>query len=680
MISVLESNETGGTNEVSIVHRIFKDGGTLMQALDFDHRPEQTKMAEAVVKSLQHGEHLLFEAGTGVGKSLAYLIPSIIHAQKNNRPCVVATNTISLQEQLLEKDIPSVRQIFESEEIYQPFADFKSALLVGKANYLCNNRLHRALRGQTDFLDGVQRKELERILEWCNDGAVEGIRQELSPPPSSILWDQVNADSSLCSNKRCHPDHCFYRRARARVENANLVIVNHSLLFALLGAGFGPEGDEGGVLFPDDFIVFDEAHEMPDVASDHLGLSISSWALETFLRRLYNPRRGKGLLKMAGRLSDLEAVEYAIQAVDEFFQFLHIETLGQKDRMRLVEKGRMPMEIFPPLSLVLRKLVELGESCHEETSKLEIKDQTKRMQSYINGLSEIFELKNSDAVYWLERTGKKNQIIHMRSAPIKVAEILREELFSKQSSIIMTSATLTRKGKSDSFKEEVGLDNVTECVVQSPFDYEGNMQVRIMSDFPEPQGKDRSTYLKCLVRSIDASSRYLEGGTLALFTNYADLEYCYHNLNSSWSKIGRSVYAQGQGFSRSELRSKMMEEGDVLLLGAESFWKGFDAKGPCLSQVIITRLPFENPGHPVMEAKTERLTAEGKSSFMEITIPKAVIRFRQGIGRLIRSHTDVGDLLILDSRILQKRYGAHFLSELPNANYKLERISEVFGE
>ena len=172
----------------------------------------------------------------------------------------------------------------------------------------------------------------------------------------------------------------------------------------------------------------------------------------------------------------------------------------------------------------------------------------------------------------------------------------------------------------------------------------------------------------------------MEGGTLALFANYADLEYCYHNLKSSWSKIGRSIYAQGQGFSRSELRSKMMEEGDVLLLGAESFWKGFDAKGPCLSQVIITRLPFENPGHPVMEAKTERLNAEGKSSFMEITIPKAVIRFRQGIGRLIRSHTDVGDLLILDSRILQKRYGAHFLSELPNANYKLERISEVFGE
>ena len=680
MIRVLDSNETGGVDEVALVEGIFKDRGSLMKVLDFEHRPEQSQMAESVVNALQNGGHLLFEAGTGVGKSLAYLIPSIIHAKKNNRPCVVATNTINLQEQLLEKDIPAVRHVFESEEKYHPFADFKCALLVGRANYLCSTRLHRALSGQADFLDGGQRKELERIAEWVNEGAVEGIRQEMSPPPSAVVWDQVNADSSLCSNKRCHPDHCCYRRARARVEGANLVIVNHSLLFSLLGAGFGPDDNEGGVLFPDDFIIFDEAHEMPDVASDHLGLSISSWALETFLRRLYNPRRGKGLLKMAGRLSDFEAVEDAIQAVEDFFQFVHIESLGQKDRSRLVEKGRLPMEVFPPLSLVLRKLVELGEICEDETTKLEIKDQVKRMQGYLNALSEVFDLKNPDSVYWIERTGKKNQIIHLRSAPLKVAEILREELFSRESSIIMTSATLTRKGKADSFKREVGVEDAEERVVQSPFDYENNMQVRIMSDFPEPQGRDRSMYLKCLVKSIDSSARAMEGGTLALFTNYADLEYCYHNLRSAWSKLGRSVYAQGQGFSRSELRSKMMEEGDVLLLGAESFWKGFDAKGPSLSQVILTRLPFENPGHPIMEAKTERLEAEGKSSFMEITIPKAVIRFRQGMGRLIRSHTDVGDLLILDSRVLHKRYGSHFLSELPIGGYELEQVREMMGE
>ena len=195
------------------------------------------------------------------------------------------------------------------------------------------------------------------------------------------------------------------------------------------------------------------------------------------------------------------------------------------------------------------------------------------MQGYLNALSEVFDLKNADAVYWMERTGKKNQIIHLRSAPLKVAEILHDELFERQSSIIMTSATLTRKGKADSFKQEVGVESAEERVLKSPFDYENNMQVSILSDFPEPQGQDRSSYLKCLVKSVDSSARAIEGGTLALFTNYADLEYCFHNLKSSWSKLGRSVYAQGQGFSRSELRSRMMEEGDVLLLGAESFWK-----------------------------------------------------------------------------------------------------------
>ena len=680
MIRILQDEEVGRADESRLIHSIFKDGGSLMKVLDFEHRAEQTEMAKSVAGSLNTGSHLLFEAGTGVGKSLAYLIPSILHAKNHSRPCVVATNTINLQEQLLEKDIPSVRKVFESVDELHEFADFRCALLVGRANYLCSTRLHRALSGQADFLDGSQRKELERIAEWANEGAMEGIRQELSPPPSSIVWDQVNADSSLCSNKRCHPDHCFYRRARSRVENANLVIVNHSLLFSLLGAGFGPGNEDGGVLFADDFIIFDEAHEMPDVASDHLGLSISSWALETFLRRLHNPRKGKGLLKRVGRLSDLEAVEHAIHAVEDFFQVLHVDTLGNKDRSRLVEKGRLPMEVFPPLSLVLRKLIELGETCEDETTKLEIKDQSKRMQGYLNGLSEVFDLKNPDSVYWMERTGKKNQIIHLRSAPLKVAEILREELFSKQSSIVMTSATLTRRGKADSFREEVGVEETDEKLVKSPFDYESNMQVRIMSDFPEPQGKDRSIYLQCLVQSIYSTARAIEGGSLALFTNYADLQYCYHNLKPLWTKLGRNVYAQGQGFSRSELRAKMMEEGDVLLLGAESFWKGFDAKGPSLSQVILTRLPFENPGHPIMEAKTERLASDGKSAFMEITIPKAVIRFRQGIGRLIRSHTDVGDLLILDSRILHKRYGSHFLAELLNPNYELSQVEDLFGE
>lgn len=680
LISDTSSNENHAPDLGEVVRKVFEPDGILQKTLDFEFRGEQAEMAKRVEDCLAQGEHLLFEAGTGVGKSLAYLVPAILHARMRKRPCVVATNTISLQEQLLEKDIPALRKILAGIPGFEEWADFECALLVGRANYLCANRLHRARSGQTELFEAGQREELERIFEWINENPVEGIRQEMSPLPKAGVWDLVNADSSLCSSKRCSPQSCCYRKARARVESADLVVVNHSLLFSLMGAGYGPSDEEGGVMFADDFVIFDEAHEIPEVAGDHLGLSMSSWAMETSLRRLYNPRQGKGLLKKLGRPKDLEAVEDASLAVDDFFQHLHVRILGEQSRIRLLEKGVFPMEVLPPLSRVVRSLVELSELSEDENRKLELKDQAKRMQGYLMGLSEVSELKDEGSVYWLERAGKKNQIIHLRSAPLDIASVLRRDLFGKQTSIIMTSATLTRKGKADCFKSQVGAEEVKEGIVHSPFDYLSNMQVRILMDSPEPMSGNRDPYLNYLVEAIHGSASAMEGGTLALFTNYSDLKYAYHYLLPRWQKIGRSVYAQGEGFSRSELRAKLIEEEDALLLGAESFWKGFDAKGPCLSQVIITRLPFENPSHPVMEAKTEILAEAGKSSFIELTLPSAVIRFRQGVGRLIRSQADVGDLLIMDSRILKKNYGSQFLSELPNPNYESLSLSELLGE
>jgi len=679
MIRVLEDDrdEDSSIDLTKEVDAVFESGGWLEQVLDFDYRQEQAEMAGSVCRSLVRGEHLLFEAGTGVGKSLAYLVPSLLFAKTRKRPCVVATNTISLQEQLLEKDIPALRKLTKEIPHLSELADFKCALLVGRANYLCSTRLRKTMAGQSELFEGGQRAELQRIAQWADTEAREGIRQELSPSPMGTVWDAVNADSSICSGKRCSPDTCFYRRARDAVDRADLVIVNHSLLFSLMGAGFGPRDEEEGVLFADDFVIFDEAHEMADVASEHLGLSISSWALETSIRKIYNSKKRKGLLAKAGRPRDFDAVEDAELAVADFFQYLHVKSLGNQDRVRLREAGVLPLEVFPPLSKLCRSLVEVAEITEDESLKIELKDQAKRVQGYLTGLSEIVELKDGKAVYWLERTGKKNQIIHLRSAPLEIAEVLRERLFSKPSSIVMTSATLTRKGKADSFKSLVGAEEVCEGVVNSPFDFESNLQVRILSDCPEPTGQNRMPYLACLSEMIHACSAGIEGGTLVLFTNYADLRHCFHALRPRWEKLGRSLYAQGEGYSRTDLRNRLMTEGDVLLLGAESFWKGFDAKGPALSQVIVTRLPFENPGHPLLEAKTELLREQGKSSFAEHFLPSAVIRFRQGIGRLIRSKTDVGDLVVLDSRILRKNYGKSFLNELPKQNYEIFSSDEL---
>ena len=685
MISFAEgAGEQEAFDLASMVDSIFREGGWMEKALGFEYRPEQHQMAQSVARSLLSDSHLLFEAGTGVGKSLAYLVPSVLFARSVKRPCVVATNTISLQEQLLNKDIPALRTLMESTPEIQGFEDFRCALLVGRANYLCATRLHRALSGQGELFEGAQRRELERIVKWANEGAAEGIRQELSPLPMGAVWDAVSADSSLCSSKRCKPDNCFYRRARAEVEEADLVIVNHSLLFSLMGAGFGPADDKGGVMFTNDFVVFDEAHEMPEVAGDHLGLGISSWALEMSIRRIYSPKKKKGLIARMGRAVDFEAVENAENAVSDFFQFLHMKTLGRKDRMRLLEKGVLPMEIFPPLSKLCRCLVELGELTEDESLKIELKDQARRMQGYLNGLAEIIELKDENSVYWIERTGKQNQIIHLRSAPLDIAPVLREKLFSRDVPVLMTSATLTRKGKASAFKSTIGVEEVKEGIVDSPFDYQNNLEIKVLADCPDPMSNNRLPYLEYMVEVLHACASGIEGGTLVLFTNYSDLRFCYQNLLPRWKKIGRSVYAQGEGLSRSDLREKMIEEQDVLLLGAESFWKGFDAKGPCLSQVVITRLPFENPSHPVLEAKTEVLGRAGKSAFMELTLPSAVIRFRQGIGRLIRSKNDIGELIVLDSRILKKGYGKDFIREFPKKEFEIinstDLLHDLFAE
>ena len=411
MIKIIQEEEKEFPySELSLlVQSIFKAKGELELGLEFEHRQEQELMAKEVINSITAGDHLIFEAGTGVGKSLAYLIPSILFSVTCKRPCIVATNTINLQEQLLQKDIPAIRTLFENSETLSNYAGFSCALLVGRGNYLCSTRLNKALLGQGDLFGARDKKELERIAEWANQHAVEGIRQEMSPPPAANIWDAVNADSSVCSAKRCSPESCFYRRARLLVEKADLIIVNHSLLFSLIGAGIAPSNDADGIIFPNDFLIIDEAHEMPDQASEHLGISISSWAIENALRRVYNPAKRKGLLKKVGRVHDFEVLENAQHASMDFFNHIHSGILGEKERLRIREPNQIPLDLLPPLSRVSRTLIELGENSDDEATKIELLDQAKRFQGFIVSLAEIIEMKDADSVYWLERGGRASK-------------------------------------------------------------------------------------------------------------------------------------------------------------------------------------------------------------------------------------------------------------------------------
>ena len=684
MIRLLDdrSSELNDWSEkfLTMVENIFSHDGNLTEQFGFEYRPEQEEMAIAVAHSLLSDTNLVVEAGTGVGKSLAYLIPAVLFARLTKRTCVIATNTISLQEQLLEKDIPCVRDLFNRASEFYSFADFRCALLVGRANYLCTNRLSRALSGQSDLFENRQRDELERISKWADSGPLEGIRQELSPIPMSSVWETVNADSSLCSPQKCNPDNCHYRKARSLVDQADVIVVNHSLFFSLMGAGVGPKEEEDGILFAGDFVIFDEAHEMPEVASEHLGISISSWALENFLHRLYNPKKRKGQIAKVARNEDIARIEDTKHALQDFFQFLHIETLGDEEKKRVNNGHSFPTDFLPYYAKMLRSLVEISDLAESESARLELKDQVKRAQAYLVSLTDFIEQKNKDHVYWIERSGRNKDIIHLRSSPLRVAEVLKEELFSRGSSVVMTSATISRNGNFEHFKNEIGVGVAKEKILKSPFDYRNNMNIRIITDAPNPMEKDRSAYLDFLSKAVNQLARSVEGGTLVLFTNYSDLRYCYRELIGQWSKIGRSLYAQGEGFSRSELRKRMIEEGDVLLLGAESFWKGFDAKGSCLSQLIITRLPFENPSHPLQEARSEFFESKKMNPFRELTLPKAIMKFRQGIGRLIRSKNDCGEIIILDSRILRQRYGREFITELPHQSIDRVSVDEILGD
>ena len=313
--------------------RIFAKSGVLADVLKLEHRPQQEKMARAVAGALRDDAPLLFEAGTGVGKSLAYLLPGIIHAVDQSRQLVVSTHTIALQEQLEQSDLPLCRRVFAADKGLEPYARFKSAVLVGKANYLCPTRLAAALRDKHELFASPEHSELQRVAAWAMTSR-EGLRHELSPPPAPEVWELVSADSAGCARKHCDHEKCFYQRARARVRAAQVVIVNHSLLFTLLAAGAGGAAGSRGILFSDDLVVLDEAHTVPDVATEHFGLHLSSFGVERMLRHLYSPKTKKGVLAKYGDAADRLLVEDALEAARQFFAAVDETLLGKLSIVR----------------------------------------------------------------------------------------------------------------------------------------------------------------------------------------------------------------------------------------------------------------------------------------------------------------------------------------------------------
>ncbi len=648
---------------------IFADGGHLCEALGLEHRPQQEHMARAVAAAYFSDKPLLFEAGTGVGKSLAYLVPGIIHAMEAQRQLVVSTHTISLQEQLEKNDLPHCRRLFTATPSLQRFAQFRSAVLVGKSNYLCTTRLAQAIRDKAELFTTPDQMELHRIANWAEQSR-DGLRHELVPPPTDEVWDLVNADSGACSKRNCDCDRCFYQKAHARVEAAQVLIVNHSLFFSLLN--IGPPGGAGrenvrGVLRADDFVVLDEAHTVPEVATDHTGTKVSNIGLDRLLKSLYHPTKKRGLLAKHGSSADQQAVVDALEAAEVFFEYLREKLLHAQAIVRVRSPDAAEPLLEEPMLKLINRVSDLWNRLPDNgsTARDEIHDKLDRLQGYRADVNLWLNQSTPQSVHWLERTGRRQTTIVLRAAPLDVAPYLRDNLFRRKTSVILSSATLTVGGKIEPFQKRAGADDARPQVEHSPFDFEKNMRIYIAQDMAPPTTQGAKVDLEGLADYIEFCTLRVAGGSLVLFTSYTDMRHIAERLTAVFAGEKRPFFMQGQDGSRTELTQRLRAAGNGILFGTDSFWTGVDVPGEALSQVIITRLPFDPPTHPVTEARAEWLRGQGGNPFNELTLPDSLMKFRQGVGRLIRNKTDRGIITLLDARLLTKAYGREFIASLP---------------
>jgi ATP-dependent DNA helicase DinG len=690
--------------DVDTLTALLEEDGLLARSFPgYEYRPQQIEVLQAVADAISMGQHLLVEAGTGIGKSLAYLLPAIYFAVQNNERVVISTNTINLQEQIFDKDIPTLQGLLPVE--------FRAALLKGRSNYLCQRRLDIFRRNRQ--LREDEMRLLAKVLVWL-PSTMTGDRAELFLPTyaEQALWHHISAESETCSLDRCRyreNGRCFYYRAHTRAESAHLIIVNHALLLSDVAV-------QSRVLPAYRYLIIDEAHHLEAATTRQLSFKTDQRTLERLLNEI---TQDLGSGNQVGYLTQMlktirrpvpETIYVAMEKLvkelrqqaeivkrhlydfyNELEMFLRNHASGSQaydKRVRLTNSLRTQPDwtnIETMSDNLCRGLYRLQQGLEklaggltelEEFDIRTLEDLAQDLRGLLHGIHTQHEQLNamlfepsSEEIYWAQ-IAARNQNVSLHVAPLHVGRLVQEHLFYTKESVILTSATLRTDGQFRFIKERLGAEDADELAVGSPFDFERQALLFLPTNIPEP---NQPQYQKTLEQALIPLIQAVRGRTLVLFTSYHQLRATQRAIGRPLANADIAVFGQGGGTSRAQLLENFRTTERSVLLGTRSFWEGIDVLGPALSCLVIARLPFSVPDDPIFATRAETFD----DPFNEYSVPETILRFRQGFGRLIRSKTDQGVVVMMDKRVLTKRYGQKFLNSLPPCQIVRAPLSEL---
>ncbi len=638
----------------------FAENGPLKDAAQYGGRPyefriQQQQMAMESANALIDNRNLAIEAPTGVGKSFAYLVPAILYSKLTGKPALVTTETISLQEQLINKDLPLLQKLLKIK--------FKAALAKGRRNYLCLRRLSLAAgEHQNDYIPhpGMQ-GDIDRIYHW-SENSTDGNRDSADFHVANESWSYVCCEAGNCSFPKCrYQRECFYRKARNEWESADVIVANHALFFTDLAMQIDSGDESGGLLPVYGSVIIDEAHTLEDNAAQHLGLHLTYNGFNAMLNKLYNPDTARGLLMRKGsnalELRSETAVLKSL-AKDFFGQFQEYLLESEESIRPVTRSGIFVNTLQSPLMDFRCALGDYAMEQSDADFRSELESLVSQCDMYIDSIHAFINMTLPDNVYWVEEDSR--QLI-LQSAPLNVADILADELFSRDFPVIATSATLTVDRRFNYFASRTGFTRGITRQLSSPFD-PAKVKLYVEDSMPDPFDDN---YEQELFKALEYYISLSDGKAFVLFTSYSMLRKAADALESFLFHKGIKLLIQGADMTRSMLLSEFKRDVRSVLFGTDSFWTGVDVPGESLSNVIITKLPFAVPTHPLTQGRCEKIKQTGGNAFFDYSLPEAVLKFRQGTGRLIRSQQDSGMIVILDSRINTKRYGKTFLNSLP---------------